>query len=67
MSAKAKVNFVERASLFGIDINISLSPRQRGEVSPSTLRLALCAILAAVWEDCDQDKSILNTVYKQLL
>ncbi|KAK6591817.1 hypothetical protein H4I96_12094 [Botrytis cinerea] len=61
-----KRNHAEKAKAFEIDKIIKLNPRQRGIASPNTLHLAICAIVGAVWEDCDQQISVINSVVEFL-
>ena len=62
-----KRNHAEKAKAFAIDKIMKLNPRQRGVASPNTLHLAICAIVGAVWEDCDQQISVINSVVEFLL
>ncbi|KAF7945587.1 hypothetical protein EAE96_010354 [Botrytis aclada] len=62
-----KRNHAEKAKEFGIDKIVKLNPRQRGVASPNTLHLAICAIVGAVWEDCDRQISVINSVVEFLL
>jgi hypothetical protein len=45
---------------------VKLSPRQQGQAAPRTLRLTMCAILGAVWEDC-RDKATIDLAFSKLL
>ncbi|PQE33780.1 Ribonuclease III protein [Rutstroemia sp. NJR-2017a WRK4] len=56
----------ERAKALEIDSNMKLNPRQRGIAEPQTLHLAMCAIVGAVWEDCGQQFSVIDTVVEFL-
>ncbi|KAM0172089.1 hypothetical protein ACHAPC_010871 [Botrytis cinerea] len=61
-----KRNHAEKAKAFAIDKIMKLNPRQRGVASPNTLHLAICGIVGAVWEDCDQQISVINSVVEFL-
>jgi dsRNA-specific ribonuclease len=57
----------ERADFLGIKAHLKLNKRQKGRVDPTTLRLALCAIIGAVWLDSGQDFTITTQVVQRLL
>ncbi|KAB8287398.1 hypothetical protein EYC80_010104 [Monilinia laxa] len=61
-----KRNHTKKAKAFGIDKMMKLNPRQRGVTSPKTLHLAICAIVGAVWKDCNQQISVINSVVEFL-
>ncbi|KFY37957.1 hypothetical protein V495_06828 [Pseudogymnoascus sp. VKM F-4514 (FW-929)] len=46
---------------------MKLNKRQNGRADPTTLRLALCAIIGAVWLDCGQDFDVTTRVVQRLL
>lgn len=46
---------------------MKLNKRQNGRADPTTLRLALCAIIGAVWLDCGQDFAVTTKVVQRLL
>ncbi|KAM3067005.1 hypothetical protein ACMFMG_011787 [Clarireedia jacksonii] len=57
----------KRAKAVGIDANMKLNPRQRGVAEPHTLHLAICAIVGAVWQDCGEQFSVIDSVVDCLL
>jgi hypothetical protein len=59
--------FTNRSIYFGLETYIRLNIRQRGVAAPNTLRLALFAILGAVWEDCGGDLPIIREVAERLV
>ncbi|KFY03036.1 hypothetical protein V490_00330 [Pseudogymnoascus sp. VKM F-3557] len=46
---------------------MKLNRRQNGRADPTTLRLALCAIIGAVWLDCGRDFEVTTKVVQRLL
>ncbi|TEY46891.1 hypothetical protein BOTCAL_0311g00060 [Botryotinia calthae] len=57
----------ERANLLGITAHLKLNKRLNGKVNSTTLRLALCSIIGAVWQDCDHNFTIITKVVYRLL
>ncbi|TGO63293.1 hypothetical protein BCON_0014g00780 [Botryotinia convoluta] len=57
----------ERANLLGIAAHLKLNKRLNGKVNSTTLRLALCSIIGAVWLDCGQNFTIITKVVHRLL
>ncbi|OBT39656.1 hypothetical protein VE00_10678 [Pseudogymnoascus sp. WSF 3629] len=57
----------ERAEFLGIKAHMKLNKRQNARADPTTLRLALCAIIGAVWLDCGQDFAVTTKVVLRLL
>lgn len=57
----------ERAEFLGIKAHMKLNKRQKGRVDSTTLRLALCAIIGAVWQDCEQNFAVTTKVVQSLL
>ncbi|KAM3153800.1 hypothetical protein ABEW05_005754 [Botrytis cinerea] len=57
----------ERANLLGIAPHLKLNKRLDGKANSTTLRLALCSIIGAVWQDCDHDFTIITKVVYRLL
>ncbi|CZT52839.1 uncharacterized protein RSE6_14220 [Rhynchosporium secalis] len=57
----------DRAEFLNIKAHLKLNKRQKGRVDPTTSRLALCAIIGAVWLDCGQDFAITMQVVQRLL
>jgi hypothetical protein len=60
-------NQEERAEFIGIKAHLKLNQRQKGKADPTTLRLALCAIIGAVWLDCNQNFMVTMKVVQRLL
>lgn len=57
----------KRANLLGIAPHLKLNKSLNGKVNSTTLRLALCSIIGAVWQDCDHDFTIITKVVYRLL
>ncbi|TGO20660.1 hypothetical protein BPAE_0276g00010 [Botrytis paeoniae] len=57
----------ERANLLGIGAHLKLNKRLNGIANSTTLRLALCSIIGAVWLDCGQNFAIITKVVHRLL
>ncbi|KAF7944430.1 hypothetical protein EAE96_010824 [Botrytis aclada] len=57
----------ERANLLGITAHLKLNKRLKGKTNSTTLRLALCSIIGAVWLDCGQNFTIITKVVHRLL
>ncbi|PQE30853.1 Ribonuclease 3 protein [Rutstroemia sp. NJR-2017a WRK4] len=56
----------DRAKALGIDSCIMYNSRQKGERSPTTLRLVFNAIVGAAWLDSGQDFAICRKVVECL-
>lgn len=56
----------ERAKLIGFFDIIKPNPRQKGAVSPQTLRLVFSAIVGAVYENCGRIESNTTDVVDRL-